>query len=196
LIGVVPDDPRPLHRAALADADALVRRVGPKELGRPTPCADWTLADLLAHMIGQHLGFATAVREGSAPADAYAPRPWTVDLWAHSSATLVEAFAEADLDGEAVLVEIAAAPLPMAFVVRAQLLDTVVHAWDVARALGVPYVPSAELVAAVADGAAAVPDDGRRTRPGAAFAPARPVQGSEWERALAQLGRDPRAGLT
>jgi hypothetical protein len=109
---------------------------------------------------------------------------------------LVEAFAEADLDGEAVLVEIAAAPLPMAFVVRAQLLDTVVHAWDVARALGVPYVPSAELVAAVADGAAAVPDDGRRTRPGAAFAPARPVQGSEWERALAQLGRDPRAGLT
>jgi uncharacterized protein (TIGR03086 family) len=192
----VPDDPRPLHRTALHDADALVRRIGPQDLGRPTPCAGWDLADLLAHMVGQHLGFAAAVREGTAPADAYLPRPWTLDRWTSSVTALTEAVAAADLDARAVLVEIAPDPLPMRRVVGAQLLDTVVHTWDVARALGVPYVPSAELVAAVARGASAVPDDGRRTRPGAAFAPARAGQGSAWERALAQLGRDPwpRAG--
>jgi hypothetical protein len=80
--------------------------------------------------------------------------------------------------------------------VGAQLLDTVVHTWDVDQALGKTYVPSAELAAAVARGAVAVPDDEGRTIRGAAFAPARHTAGSDWERALAQLGRDPRPGRT
>jgi uncharacterized protein (TIGR03086 family) len=187
----MPDDLRALHLLALDDADARVRRVGGRDLGLPTPCAGWSLADLLAHMIGQHLGFAAAVRDGAAPREAYAPRPFTRDLWERSAAALADAFAHADLSGEVVLVEIAPEARPVAFAVGAQLLDTVVHTWDVARALGEPYVPSAELVAAVARGAAVVPDDERRRRPGAAFAPALADGGSDWERTLARLGRDP-----
>jgi uncharacterized protein (TIGR03086 family) len=188
----VPDDLRALHLLALDDADARVRRVGDRDLGLPTPCAGWDLADLLAHMIGQHLGFAAAVRDGSAPGEAYAPRPFTREAWERSVSALADAFARADLGGEVVLVEIAPEPRPVTFAVGAQLLDTVIHTWDVARALGEPYVPSAELVGAVARGAAVVPDDERRRRPGAAFAPARADGGSEWERTLARLGRDPR----
>jgi uncharacterized protein (TIGR03086 family) len=189
-------DPRPLHRAALDAADAQVRCVTAEDLGRPTPCSAWTLADLLAHMIGQHLGFATAVREGTAPREAYAPRPYTLERWERSAATLLDAFAEADLDAEAVLIEISPDPRPVRWAVGAQLLDTVVHTWDVDQALGKTYVPGAELAAAVARGAFAVPDDERRTIRGAAFAPARHAPGSDWERALAQLGRDPRPGRT
>lgn len=181
-------DLRPLHRAALAAADVQVRRVRRDDPPRPTPCAGWDLADLLAHMIGQHLGFAAAVRSGAAPHEAYTPEPYTLAGWERSVTTLHDAFARADLDGETVLVEISPVPRPVAFAVHAQLLDTVVHTWDVAAALGVPYTPATDLVTAVARGAAAVPDTGRDA-PGAAFAAARPAHGGEWERALARLGR-------
>jgi uncharacterized protein (TIGR03086 family) len=192
LICRVPDDLRPLHRRALDDADALVGRVGPDDLARPTPCAGWDVAALLAHMIGQHHGFAAAVRDGAAPLTAYAPRPYTPDAWAGSVRTLRGAFAAADLGGTAVLVEIASEALPLHRVVGAQLLDTVVHAWDLARGLGLPYVPAADLGAAVAALAVSVPDGERRHRPGAAFAPSLPAGDTDWERALARLGRDPR----
>ena len=185
------DDVRRLHRAALAAADVHVRRTTPEDLRRPTPCAAWNLADLLAHMIGQHLGFAAAVRDGGAPRAAYVPVPYTPEGWEDSASTLLDAFAQADLGAEAVLIEITPTPRPVRWVVAAQLLDTVVHTWDVARALGTPFTPSDALVAAVARGAAAVPDTGRAL-PGAAFGAALPGSGSDWERALAQLGRDPR----
>jgi len=95
-----------------------------------------------------------------------------------------------------VLVEIARDALPLHRVVGAQLLDTVMHAWDLARGLGLEYVPAADLAAAVAAVAVAVPDDERRHRPGAAFAPSLPAGGTDWERALARLGRNPGAAGT
>ena len=70
-------DLRAQHREALQAADDLIRRVTDDDLTRPTPCAAWTLADLLAHMVGQHVGFAAAARDGDAPRSAYAPVPFT-----------------------------------------------------------------------------------------------------------------------
>lgn len=183
------DGLRSLHRAALDDADAFVGRVAPADLTRPTPCAAWNLADLLAYMIGQHHGFAAAVRDGGAPLAAYAPQPYMPDRWAESVSIVRDAFAAADLGDAAVLVEIAPDPLPLRRVVGAQLLDTVVHTWHVGRGLGVEYVPAADLVAVVASVAAVVPDDGRRDRPGAAVARSIPGSGTAWDRALARLGR-------
>jgi uncharacterized protein (TIGR03086 family) len=127
---------------------------------------------------------------------AYAPRPYTPVRWAESVRAVCDAFAAADLEAVAVLVEIAPAALPLRRVVGAQLLDTVVHTWDVARALGREYLPAADLVAVVVAVAAAVPDDERPDRPGAAFARSvaarTAVAGrTAWDRALARLGRDP-----
>jgi uncharacterized protein (TIGR03086 family) len=197
----MPDDLRPLHRTALDDAGTLVGQIAAADLARPTPCAAWNLADLLAHMIGQHHGFAAAVRAGTASPAAYAPRPYTPVRWTESVRAVCDAFAAADLDGATVLVEIAPGALPLRRVVGAQLLDTVVHTWDVARALGRDHVPAADLVAVVAAVAAAVPDGELRDRPGAAFArsvpgrsvPGRSVSapGTAWDRALARLGCDP-----
>ena len=184
-------DLRPLHTAALADADSLVRRVGDGDLDRPTPCAEWSLGTLLAHMVGQHLGFAAAVRDGDAPRSAYAHVPFTVEAWERSLATLVDIFAEADLDAEVVEIELAPTALPVARLVGAQFLDTVVHTWDLARSLDEPYEPFAEVAEIVGRIAAGIPDDERRTAPGAAFAPARPEGNTAWEHTLARLGRDP-----
>src|SRR5579859_7441834 len=46
-------------RAVLASIQ-IVSQASTADLARPTPCADWTLADLLAHMTAQHNGFAAA----------------------------------------------------------------------------------------------------------------------------------------
>src|ERR1700710_1919461 len=53
-------DIRPLHRIAVLASVDVVSLVTPEDLVRPTPCAGWTLLDLLAHMTVQHRGFAAA----------------------------------------------------------------------------------------------------------------------------------------
>jgi hypothetical protein len=80
---------------------------------------------------------------------------------------------------------------PVATAVGFQLLDTVVHNWDVATALGLPHRPDDELVAATLAVARRVPDGPNRRVPGAAFAPARSApEVDDWARALALVGRD------
>ena len=56
---VIPDVRGP-HRVAVLNSIALVDSVRVADLGAPTPCAGWNLADLLAHMTAQHRGFAMA----------------------------------------------------------------------------------------------------------------------------------------
>src|SRR5689334_1644535 len=47
---------------------ALVSNIGEDDLGRPTPCAKFAVADVLEHMIAGASGFAPGFRgDGSAP---------------------------------------------------------------------------------------------------------------------------------
>ena len=52
------------HRTAIESSVEVIRRVRSDMLTLPTPCAGWTLADLLTHMTAQHHGFAAAARGG------------------------------------------------------------------------------------------------------------------------------------
>jgi uncharacterized protein (TIGR03086 family) len=118
----------------------------------------------------------------------------TPTSWQTSVDDLVAAFADADLDAKVVEVELhPTQPLPIAVLVQAQFLDTVVHTWDVATALGEPYTPPSDVADAVFQIAQPIPDDERREKPGAAFARALNADGTTWERALALLGRDARS---
>ena len=104
---------------------------------------------------------------------------------------LVAAFAAADLTDEVVEVELhPTRPLPISVLVEAQFLDTVVHTWDVAAAIGESFTPEPDVADAVLGIAETIPDDERRERPGAAFARALPSGTTPWERALALLGRE------
>jgi uncharacterized protein (TIGR03086 family) len=193
-------DRRDLHRRAMVDSGALLDRIGPSDLARPTPCTGWDLRALVAHLIGQNHGFAEAVDGAAvgvdAPRSAFAARPPEPDLvgqvWRASADRLTAAFAAAPLDRPVLLVEISEeARFPVAVVVGFQLLDTVVHSWDVATALGLTYRPDDELVAATLAVARRVPDGPNRRVPGAAFAPARTgPRIDDWVQALALVGRD------
>ncbi|WP_028925637.1 TIGR03086 family metal-binding protein [Pseudonocardia acaciae] len=192
------NDARPLHRRALALAGSVIDKVTPPDLGKSTPCADWDLDALLAHMIGQNHGFAAAVRgPGDAPLSAFDSRPpgsQPSTRWQASADDVADAFVKADLDRPVLLAELSAEQrFPTALVIGFQLLDTVVHGWDVATALALPFDPEPDLVAATLRVAEAVPTGAYRERPGATFAPVLPTAdgAGDWHRALALLGRRP-----
>jgi uncharacterized protein (TIGR03086 family) len=187
-------DFRPLHRRAIEAASSYVAGVADEALARTTPCVGWDLGDLLAHMVGQHHGFAAAVTDGDAPAAAYAPRDVRGRLaaeWAESVDVLTAAFAAADLGRPVRLVEISAdRRLPAGTAISFQLLDTVVHTWDVATALGAEFVPDPELAGSTLALARLVPQGESRLGPDAAFAPVlAPARDDDWTRALALTGR-------
>ena len=186
-------DHRELFHEAMQGTDAHVRTDTDADLSRATPCEGWTVADLLAHMIGQQDGWAAAVADGDAPPSAYAPVPFTQEAWRASADRLLHAFDGADLAATVVVRELTPRPLPAPVVIGAQLLDTAVHGWDLARALGRDHTPPEPVVAAVAAVAGPIPDDESRVTQGF-FARAvgdGPADLSTWPGVLAHLGRDP-----
>lgn len=200
-------DHRPLHLRAVADAGRIVAGVKAADLTLPTPCAAWDLRTLLAHMIGQNHGFAVAFETGDAPVEAYAHRPPDPDDiagdWTASTDRLSAAFAAADPAAQVRLVELnAEQPFPVLTGFTIQLIDTVIHNWDVATAIGVAYRPDDEQLAATIAVARIIPGGASREVAGAAFGPIRPGATDDpwtddpWTETLSLLGRDPawRAG--
>ncbi len=183
------EDRLALHREAMALLDGVVQHVTDDDLERPTPCAGWTVADLLAHEVGQHLGFAAAVRAGDAPVSAFAPVPFDAETWRDSVETILSAFARADPEAPVTARELVEDPLPLRIVVDAQLLDLLAHTWDLAQGLGHDFAPPDHLAEDFHRMARAIPD--RAYGEGHAFRERLDPEGSPWEQGLRLLGRDP-----
>jgi uncharacterized protein (TIGR03086 family) len=167
----------------------MVAHVTDADLARPTPCVGWMVADLLAHEVGQHVGFAAAVRDGDAPESSYLPVAFTPETWRDSVEVLMSAFSAADPDVPVTERELVEVPLPLSVVVDAQMLDVLAHTWDLARGLGHDFTPPDHLAADFLRMAEAIPD--RAYGEGSAFSERLAPEGSDWERALRLLGRDP-----
>lgn len=178
-----------LHRCALRDAGLVVLPITTTQAESPSTCGGWTVGDLLAHMIGQHHGIANAVRGGTAEADEYDPRPFTVAAWRRSAVDLQEAFASTAMDWQVELVEWGRT-MSVAEAMDLHTLVTAVHTWDVATSLGKSYEPSMPaLVALVGDLAGSVASGERGEALRGRFGPALDAGGSPWQEALGRLGR-------
>jgi uncharacterized protein (TIGR03086 family) len=202
---VTPENPDPSAAALLAlNARAVrasvqvVSQVRAVDLARPTPCGDWTLAQLIAHMTAQHDGFAAAAAGNGADLARWQPAEPAADPvreYAAAAERVLAAFgADGVLGRRFALPEISPRPFPAVQAIGFHLVDYVVHGWDVARSLGSgPYRLDPDLLSAALLIAQAVPDDERRRRPDAAFAPAVPAQDSlsPLDRIVALLGRRP-----
>src|SRR5690349_4885478 len=193
-------DIRPLRRIAVLQSIDIVNTVTRADLDRPTPCERWTLFDLLAHMTVQHHGFAAAARGLGADLNT-----WSVDTvtdavkadhvlaYADAAHDVIDAFA-ADGTPEArfELPEFGDnAVFPGEMAMGFHYVDYVVHGWDVAASLGVPYGLPADVVAGVLPLALAVPDGDFRAVEGAPFDRALEPAGDDLERILRHLGRRP-----
>ncbi|MBF9070081.1 TIGR03086 family metal-binding protein [Streptacidiphilus fuscans] len=186
-----------LNRRAVNACRDVVAQVRPADLGRATPCAAWSLGELLAHMTVQHKGFAAAARGLGGDVD-WTPAPLGPDAakaYDRAAAEALAAFdAEGALEGAFLLPEISLTrPLPAAMAIGFHFVDAVVHGWDVARALGLDYRLAPDLAPAALAAALAVPGGEHRLGPHAAFAPALPDanEPTPLDRILAALGRSP-----
>jgi uncharacterized protein (TIGR03086 family) len=185
-----------LDARAVRASVQIVSQASAADLSRPTPCSDWTLGELLAHMTAQHEGFAAAAAGDGADLVHWqtgAPVADPVGEYAAAAERVTAAFAAAGvLAGEFVLPEISPKlRFPAAEAIGFHFVDYVVHGWDVARALGRGYDLEPDVLAAALPIAQAVPD-GERRRPGAAFAPrAAASSGGPLGQIVALLGRRP-----
>jgi uncharacterized protein (TIGR03086 family) len=118
---------------AVAYALGSLALVTPEGLGRPTPCRDWDLRDLLEHLLDSMAALQQAIEVGRV--DRY-PAPVAADVIgvARAQATrLLGTWANAE-DSAAVRVEDSPVTAPLVAVAGA--IEVTVHGWDVAEACG------------------------------------------------------------
>ncbi|MET8338352.1 TIGR03086 family metal-binding protein [Streptosporangium canum] len=185
--------------AVLNDAhEALrtaVRGVAAGDWDRPTPCATWTVTQVLQHAAGDQLGFAAFITGGPEPSeDPFAP---SGTLSASPSAVAEEAMkASADAwatvgkDVQEVAVPVPPGKLTASFGAGACALDAAVHAWDIAVATGRPSPLTPELARQLMPVAAAIVEP---LRAYGAYAPALEAEDGDDDVAalLRYLGRRP-----
>jgi uncharacterized protein (TIGR03086 family) len=186
-------DIRELDARAVRASVAAVAESTPGDLDRPTPCAEWTLGDLLAHMTAQHRGFAAAARGDGGDSAAWQVRPLGADpvtAYTEAADDVVAAFATAQQDFT--LAEFDAS-FPADQAIGFHFIDYVVHGWDVARSLGLDYDLDPDLAGPALEIARAVPDGAHRLEPGAAFGPRldTPAEAGALDTVLTLLGRSP-----
>jgi uncharacterized protein (TIGR03086 family) len=187
------------HNAnAVRASIAVVDRVQAADLGRPTPCSDWNLAELLTHMIAQHRGFAASAAGNGADLAVWQNRPLDPDPVAEYRKTAEEVLAAFAEDGVlerqfAIPEVVREAAFPGEMAIAMHTVDYLVHAWDVARAIDVEFDADLDAVRATAQLVAMIPDGPERREAGSAFGPAVKAgpDAGEFERMLAALGRDP-----
>ncbi|ATL31727.1 TIGR03086 family metal-binding protein [Streptomyces formicae] len=191
-------DIRKLDRTAVLETVRILEQASPEDWAAPTPCANWNLRELVAHMAGQHIGFAAAASGGGADLSAWRPADLgddPVKTYRAAADDVLEAFARPGvLTSEFAIPEISTTTtFPASVAIGFHFLDYVVHGWDVARALGIDPRFGDDVAEAALVFALRVPDDDRRLGPGAQFDPALPPArgAATLDLALAALGRTP-----
>jgi len=128
----------PLSQLSLAidTADRVIAAVDDAQWAGATPCTEWTVSDVVRHIVASNNGFAEAVGGKPRPA-ADEPALADTDLLAafrDSGAALVEAFSQPGALER--IVAIPVGQVPGAVALHLRLTELLVHGWDVATATG------------------------------------------------------------
>ncbi|WP_264933285.1 TIGR03086 family metal-binding protein [Streptomyces sp. A012304] len=162
----------------------------------PTPCAAWTVTQVLQHAVGDQIGYAAALTGEPGPAfDPFAPSGEMEG--ADPAAFLEDALARAAKAWAGVDRDVAEVPTPVPphrlspwSGSAACGLDAAVHAWDIAVATGQPSPLTPELARPLLKIAREIVEP---LRPRAYTAALTPEPGDDDVAALLRyLGRDPR----
>jgi uncharacterized protein (TIGR03086 family) len=134
----VETDPVTLFKRAATNAAALAASVQDDQLGQPTPCADWTVADLLEHMMG-----GTAYLLGALGVETATPT--RRDQYATRVGLCVECLREPGAL-ERRCQSPAGFEWSIADAAAGTFMDQLVHTWDLATAIGADAALDPELV--------------------------------------------------
>jgi uncharacterized protein (TIGR03086 family) len=187
--------PFPVLDRAHAALAAVAAGITADQLTAPTPCSEWTVAQVLQHAAGDQRAYAATITGEGGPTDDPFDPSGTLD---GSVAALVEpallasaaAFATVDPDAP-VPTPLPQGALPAPVAAGAAALDAAVHAWDVAVAVGRPSPLHDTLAATLLPVARSIVEPLRLY---GAYAPALEPAADDTpsDELLRYLGRDPR----
>ncbi|WP_329010201.1 TIGR03086 family metal-binding protein [Streptomyces sp. NBC_01601] len=174
----------------------LAEAVTDEGLSAPTPCPDLPVRNLLGHLLHLSIAFRDAARKDLGATTDTSPTETVPDIgpdWRAELPKALDELAEAWRDPEAWTGRTRAGgvdlPGEIAGAVAAD--ELVVHGWDLARALGLPYTPDLPALASAYGFLQAVAEDPNGG--GGIFGPAVPVppEAPLLDRAVGLSGRDP-----
>ncbi|WP_406475027.1 TIGR03086 family metal-binding protein [Streptomyces platensis] len=186
--GTDPDRVLRAYEEVTRDVAALVAAVRPEDLALPTPCAGWTVRQLLDHMVWENL-MATSIAEGTPRADHTADH--LGDDHRTAFADSVRA-AHTAFTGSGMLHRTYGPyEAPGAMIVQQVVVELLAHGWDLARATGAATVLAPETAEETLAAAYRIYGAAPRTE-GSSFAPERPAPpgAGAADRLAAFLGRD------
>jgi uncharacterized protein (TIGR03086 family) len=125
-----------LLAGAISYALGVCALIGPGDMTLPTPCGDWDLGRLLAHLSGSMADLETALRTGhldlAVPPDGAAGDP--VEALRDGAAQLLCAVYGHGAAGR--FVAVGGLPVPAGLVACTGAVEIAVHGWDVSAARG------------------------------------------------------------
>lgn len=129
-------DPVSQLTRAIEATGQVIAAISDAQWASGSPCTEWTVSDLVRHLVAGNNWFATAVDgterptiEEAAPADADLP-----GAYRDSGAALIEAFSQPGALERKVVVPIGEVPGVVALHLR--VTEILVHGWDAATATG------------------------------------------------------------
>ncbi|MFJ3953122.1 TIGR03086 family metal-binding protein [Streptomyces libani] len=187
--GTDPDRVLRAYEQVTRDVAVLVAAVRPEDLALPTPCAGWSVRELLDHMVWENL-MATSIAEDAPRADHTADHLGDDHRAAFDDSVRA---ALAAFTGSGMLRRTYGPyEAPGAMIVQQVVVELLAHGWDLARATGAPTGLAPEAAEETLAAARRIYGAAPRTE-GSSFAPERPAPpgASATDRLAAFLGRDP-----
>ncbi|MFE7713058.1 TIGR03086 family metal-binding protein [Streptomyces sp. NPDC057486] len=123
---------------------ALLDGIEEKQLADPTPCPDYAVRELLAHLVGLSMAFRDAARKDFGPTTDSSPAaalPVLGDDWREALPPLLDELVTAWRDPAARqgMTRAGSVDLPGEVAAMVALNELVVHGWDLARSTGQAY---------------------------------------------------------
>jgi uncharacterized protein (TIGR03086 family) len=186
-MGVVTTLAVDLYRQAGTHISTILTGVRPEHLTAPTPCAKWTVQDLVDHLVGG-TGYLLVAATGGQPGEP--PVQTSTGRFATGFAAVLDAAARPGATERRCL-----SPLGFEWTVGEALagtfMDVLVHSWDLATATGQDTRLDPDLVQACWD--MFVPEMPERGRQAGLIGPAVAMPGDAplQDRLLGAMGRQP-----
>jgi uncharacterized protein (TIGR03086 family) len=135
-------DPLVAHQRAQDAFAGVLAHVSADQFGAPTPCTEWTIEDLIEHVIGgnEHVGMWSGIVEEPAA------RPDDI-MVAHRAAAAAAQDIFAGPDGMSTMFKLPFGEIPGQMFIGMRTSDVLTHAWDLAACTGQPTDLDPELAA-------------------------------------------------
>jgi uncharacterized protein (TIGR03086 family) len=193
-----PDSVDRMLAQVLSDLADLIGQIGPEQFADPTPCTEYDVGALRAHVLGWLTHFATAFQDPDGVTDRPDPTthaapddPAEAAAMARAAAARIADAIEHGVAGRPV--RMVSASMPGESMLQMALWEYLVHGSDLARSTGRPWNPPAGAAEnALSFAPLMLTDDYRGPGKNFAAAVSVPAEAPPLDQLLAFSGRDPR----